>query len=204
MNETFVHEEFRDDVGARMGMWVFIFTELLLFSGLFIVYAVMRTKYHDDFHAAGYQLNVFIGTINTLVLLVSSGTIAMSLTAMQKNNKKLALKLLLLTIFLAFIFLLNKYFEWGQKFHHHIYPGSSLVLSLKRGELMFFGLYFFMTGLHALHVIVGMTILTIIYFRIRSGKINSTRFTLLENGALYWHMVDIVWIFLFPLLYLIS
>ena len=204
MDQPIIHEEHRDDEGARMGMWIFIFTELLLFSGLFIVYAVMRSKYHEDFHIASYQLNVFIGTLNTLVLLVSSASVAMSLTALQKNDKKLALRLLLTTIFLAFIFLLNKYFEWGHKFEHGIYPGSKLVLSLKHGELLFFGLYFFMTGLHALHVIIGMVILTVVYFRIKSGRVNETRFTLLENGALYWHMVDLIWLFLFPLLYLIS
>lgn len=197
-------EEHRDDLGAKMGMWLFIFTELLLFAGLFIVYAVYRAKYHDDFHIAGHQLNVFIGALNTVILLISSATIAMSLTAIQKGNKKDAIWLIFATILFGLIFLVNKYFEWGHKIEHNIYPGSELVLSLKRGELLFFGLYYFMTGLHALHIIIGLTLLTIVLIKVKSGKINSERYVLMENGALYWHLVDLIWIFLFPLLYLIS
>jgi cytochrome c oxidase subunit III len=116
----------------------------------------------------------------------------------------LALIFVLLTIILGLVFLINKYFEWGHKFEHDIYPGSTLVLSLKHGQLLFFSLYFLMTGLHALHVIVGLTILAIVFIKVKRGKINSDKYVLLENGALYWHMVDIIWIFLFPLLYLIT
>jgi cytochrome c oxidase subunit 3 len=187
-----------------MGMWLFIFTELLLFGGLFIVYAVYRSIYPDDFHIAANQLNTFIGTINTVILLVSSMTVAMSVTALRTGNKSLTLKLLATTIFLAFLFLVNKYFEWGLKIEHHIYPGSELMLTLKRGELLFFGLYYFMTALHALHIIVGMIILLVIYFKIKSGRVTKDDNVLLENGGLYWHLVDLIWIFLFPLLYLIT
>ncbi len=199
-----LHEEHRDDTGSKLGMWIFIFTELLLFGGLFLVYAVYRAKYSEDFHIAGHQLNVFIGAVNTIVLLVSSMTIAMSITAMQKNDKKMALRLLYLTFLLAFIFLINKYFEWGGKIHHHLYPGSDLVISLKHGQILFFGLYFFMTGLHALHIIVGMTIIGVIIAKISKNKITPDNYVLLENGGLYWHLVDLIWIFLFPLLYLIT
>lgn len=204
MSENTVHLEHRDDFGAKMGMWLFIFTELLLFGGLFIVYAVYRSQYPEDFHIAANQLNTFIGTINTIVLLVSSMTVAMSITAIQKGNKKLAINLLLITLLFAFIFMVNKYFEWGGKFHHNLYPGSELMMNLKRGELLFFSLYYFMTGLHGLHIIVGMVILIVALFKVKSGKINSTDFVLLENGGLYWHLVDLIWIFLFPLLYLIT
>lgn len=204
MGQSISHEEHRDDLGAKMGMWLFIFTELLLFTGLFLVYAVYRTKYHDDFHIAGYQLNVLLGAVNTIVLLISSGTIAMSLSAIQNNNKKLAARLISITLFLGIIFLVNKYFEWGHKFEYSIYPGSELVLSLRHGQVLFFGLYYFMTGLHALHIIVGLVILFVVLIKVRSGKINSERYVLLDNGALYWHLVDLIWIFLFPLLYLIS
>jgi cytochrome c oxidase subunit III len=196
--------EHRDDIGSKLGMWIFIFTELLLFSGLFIVYAVYRAKHEEDFHIAAHQLNAIIGAINTIVLLFSSMTVAMSITAIQKNNKKLALRLLAITIFLAFVFLVNKYFEWGIKIHHHLYPGSDLVMGLRHGEIHFFGLYFFMTGLHALHIIVGMVLLTVVYFKIKNNSIHSTKFFLLENSGLYWHLVDLIWIFLFPLLYLIT
>lgn len=204
MSENTVHLEHRDDFGAKMGMWLFIFTELLLFGGLFIVYAIYRSQYPEDFHIAGEQLNTFIGTINTIVLLVSSMTVAMSITAIQRGNKKQAIYLLLITLFFALLFMVNKYFEWGAKFHHHLYPGSELMMTLKRGELLFFSLYFFMTGLHGLHILVGMVILIVALFKVKSGKINNTDFVLLENGGLYWHLVDLIWIFLFPLLYLIT
>ena len=199
-----IHTEHRDDFGAKMGMWLFIFTELLLFGGLFIVYAVYRSQYPDDFHIAASQLNTFIGTINTIVLLVSSMTVAMSITAIQKGNKKLAMSLIAITIIFALVFMVNKYFEWGAKVHHGIYPGSELMLTLKRGELLFFSLYYFMTGLHALHIIVGMIILIVAFVKVKNSKINNSDYVLLENGGLYWHLVDLIWIFLFPLLYLIS
>ncbi len=204
MENSISHTEHRDDTASKMGMWLFIFTELLLFGGLFIVYAVYRSIYPDDFHIAANQLNTFIGTINTVILLVSSMTVAMSVTALRTGNKSLTLKLLATTIFLAFLFLVNKYFEWGLKIEHHIYPGSELMLTLKRGELLFFGLYYFMTALHALHIIVGMIILLVIYFKIKSGRVTKDDNVLLENGGLYWHLVDLIWIFLFPLLYLIT
>ncbi|MBI5542027.1 MAG: cytochrome c oxidase subunit 3 family protein [Bacteroidia bacterium] len=204
MENKISHTEHRDDTASKMGMWLFIFTELLLFGGLFIVYAVYRSKYSEDFHVAANQLNTFVGTINTIILLVSSMTVAMSVTALRTGNKSLTLKLLATTIFFAFLFLVNKYFEWGLKIDHHLYPGSELMLTLKRGELLFFGLYYFMTGLHALHIIVGMILLIVIYRKVQNGRLTKDDNALLENGGLYWHLVDLIWIFLFPLLYLIS
>ena len=196
--------EHRDDEAARLGMWVFIFTEILLFGGLFLVYAVMRSHYSDEFHQAAHHLNTFIGAINTIVLLASSMTVAMSITAVQKKNNKLAFYLLFLTLICAFIFLVNKYFEWGHKIHIQLYPGSDLMISLKHGTVMFFSLYFLMTGLHMLHLIVGAIILLIAMIKVKKGIINDKKYALLENGGLYWHLVDMIWIFLFPLLYLIT
>ena len=114
------------------------------------------------------------------------------------------MQMLCVTLLLGLVFLINKYFEWGAKFHHGIYPGSPLMAKMEHGHLLYFSLYFCMTGLHALHIIIGMTILLIILFRIKNNKTHSTKFMFLENGALYWHLVDLVWIFLFPLLYLIT
>jgi len=196
--------EHYDPVGARFGMWVFLCTEILLFGGLFIVYSVLRHQYFQSFHDAAEHLNVVIGTINTVVLLASSAAVAMSITAIQKGDSKLALKLLAITIFCALIFMVNKYFEWSGKIHDGIYPGSGLMVELDRGYLLYYSLYFFMTGLHALHILIGLTLLIVIVIRIKSGRINKERYVLLENGALYWHLVDLIWIFLFPLLYLIT
>ena len=201
---TTEHSELIDSDTGKLGMWLFLFTELFLFGGLFIVYAVMRSKYAVDFHHAALELNAFVGATNTVVLLVSSMTVAMSLTAIQQNRGGKAIGLILITLLLAGVFMVNKYFEWGHKFGLHLYPGSDVMKTLPHGEIMFFGLYFMMTGLHALHVIIGGILLTIIIFKINSGKINSNHYLLQENGALYWHLVDLIWIFLFPLLYLIT
>jgi len=196
--------EHRDDLGSRLGMWIFIFTELLLFGGLFLVYAVYRSMYSEQFHEAALELNAFIGTINTIVLLVSSMTIAMAITAIQKGNRKLSMLLILITLLLAVAFLVNKYFEWGHKFHINLYPGSDLMLQLEHGHVLFYGLYFFMTGLHGLHIIIGGIFLLVCYFKVKRSSITTDDNVLLVNAGLYWHLIDLIWIFLFPLLYLIS
>ena len=205
MSEYNTHvEEHRDDEASKLGMWLFIFTELLLFGGLFLVYSIFRMQYPANFHESSMELSVTIGVINTVVLLFSSMTIAMAITAIQKKNKKLTLRLIGVTVLMALVFLINKYFEWGHKFEHGLYPGSDLMQLLERGHHLYFSLYFFMTGLHALHIIVGMILLIICYVKVSKGSITNDRFVFLENGALYWHLVDLIWIFLFPLMYLIS
>jgi cytochrome c oxidase subunit III len=196
------HEHY-DPIGSKLGMWLFIFTEILLFGALFIVYSVYRFRHPVEFHMANKELNVTIGFINTVILLISSATVAMSITAMQKGDKKNSMTFLVITLLLALAFLVNKYFEWGAKIHHGIYPGSEFLLSLSNGDILFFGLYFFMTGLHALHIIVGMVILSWVLVRVKQGRVNQERYAFLENGGLYWHLVDLIWIFLFPLFYLI-
>lgn len=198
------HDEHYDPEGSKIGMWIFIFTELFLFGGLFLVYAVFRNKYSPGFHHAAEELNAFIGTLNTVVLLISSMTVAMSITAIQKGDKKKAINMLLITLLAALVFMVNKYFEWSHKIELHIYPGSDVLKGMEHGETLFFGLYYMMTGLHAIHVLVGVVLLVIVIFKIRSGKINKERYVLHENGGLYWHLVDLIWIFLFPLLYLIT
>lgn len=196
--------EYTDSETGKLGMWIFLFTELFLFGGLFLVYAIFRAKYSAEFHHAAEELNAFIGTINTVFLLVSSMTVASALTAIQKGDKRMTMLLLLVTILLAALFMVNKYFEWSHKFEYGIWPGSPVLKNMPHGDLLFFGLYYMMTGLHALHVLVGMVLLSINVFRVRAGTINSERFLMLENSALYWHLVDLIWIFLFPLLYLIT
>ncbi len=194
----------REALTSRFGMWIFLFTEMLLFGGLFIVYSVYRFRNIDAFHLAAGELSVFIGTVNTIILLTSSATIAMSVTAVQKNNKRLALLLTSATVLLGLMFLVNKYFEWGEHIREHIYPGSPVLALRGQGDVLFYGLYFFMTGLHALHIIIGLTIIIIVMTSIYKGRINSNKYVFLENGGLYWHLVDLIWIFLFPLFYLIT
>jgi cytochrome c oxidase subunit 3 len=193
----------RDDVGSKLGMWLFLFTELILFGGMFIVYAVYRFKYPTEFHLAATELDTLVGTVNTLILLTSSLTIAMSITSIQEGKKGLSLLLVGITIALALAFLVNKYFEWGHKFAVGLYPGSPELLKRPVGEILYFGLYFVMTGLHGLHVIIGAVVLAVMMVFIAKGTVTRHSFVRLEAGALYWHLVDIIWIFLFPLFYLL-
>jgi cytochrome c oxidase subunit 3 len=194
----------RDDVGTKLGMWLFLFTELILFGGMFIVYAVYRFKYPTEFHLAATELDMLVGTVNTLILLTSSLTIAMSITSIQEGKKGLSLLLVGITIALALAFLVNKYFEWGHKFAVGLYPGSPELLNRPVGEILYFGLYFVMTGLHGLHVIIGAVVLAVMMVFIAKGTVTKHSFVRLEAGALYWHLVDIIWIFLFPLFYLLQ
>jgi cytochrome c oxidase subunit III len=193
----------RDDMSSKMGMWLFLFTELLLFGGLFLVYMIYRFIYHDAFLEASYDLNVLFGTVNTIVLLTSSMTVAMSITAMQKGNTRLSIRLIWLTIIAAGIFLVIKFFEWSAKFEHGLFPGMAHYGELANGERLFFFLYFFMTGLHGLHVIIGGIFLLYVIRGIQKKKIRQDKYMLLENSGLYWHLVDLIWIYLFPLFYLI-
>lgn len=194
----------RDDIGAKMGMWLFLFTELLLFGGLFFLYSVYRFINQDAFHIAAKELNTIIGMFNTAILLTSSLTMALSIAAIQKNNRNLSIFFQLLTIVLALGFMVNKYFEWTAKFHHGIFPGSEELLAKSQGEILFFGLYYVMTGLHGLHVIIGVALIAFMTRLTKKGVINQGSYVKLEAAGLYWHLVDIIWIFLFPLFYLIT
>lgn len=193
----------RDAEASKLGMWLFLFTELLLFGGLFIVYMVYRYMNHEAFLLSSFELSPVMGTINTIVLLVSSMTIAMSITAIQKGNTKTAIKLMSLTVFLAFVFLVIKYFEWSAKIHHGLFPGMEHYTNLPKGEALFFFLYFFMTGLHAFHIIIGVIFIGVVISKTKKGLLTSENYSLNENAGLYWHLVDLIWIYLFPLFYLI-
>jgi len=197
-------EMHRDDLTSKTGMWLFLFTEMLLFGGLFVVYSVYRYRNADAFHLAAHELNIYFGTVNTIILLISSTTIAMSITAIQKKNKNFALVLLGITILLGLAFLANKYVEWGHHIKEHIYPGSPVLALRGQGDVLFYGLYFFMTGLHALHIIIGLVFIGFVVVFITRDKITFDNHVLLENSGLYWHLVDLIWIFLFPLFYLIT
>ena len=198
--EELVH---KDDIGTKLGMWLFLFSELLLFGGLFFMYSVYRFTNQVDFHIAAKNMNIFIGTFNTIILLTSSMTIALSITAMQRGKVKLSIFLQILTIAFAILFLANKYIEWSHEIGEGNYPGSATLIAKSHGQILFFGLYYVMTGLHALHVIVGATAIGFMTRFSIKGKINENNYVRLEAAGLYWHLVDIIWIFLFPLFYLI-
>ncbi len=195
--------EHRDDTGARFGMWLFLYTEVILFSGLFLLYAMALTKFPQQYAEASHKLNIYFGTINTLVLLTSSLTIALAVSALQMNRKKHCLILCWITVVLAIVFLINKYFEWSAEISHGIYPGSPQLAEMGAGITSFFNLYYFPAGLHGLHVLIGATLISIVAVMTAKDKVTNDRYTLLENSALYWHLVDLIWIFVFPLYYLI-
>jgi len=197
-------ETHRDYTGSKIGMWLFLLSEILLFGGLFILYAVYRFKNPTEFHLAAGELNRPFGTLNTLLLITSSLTMALSISSLQKGDQRLSQLFLAATIFFGLFFLGIKYFEWSGKIHHGIYPNSPDLLTRGKGEVLFFGLYYSMTGLHGLHVLVGLVILLVMFLLMKKGKVGKDHFVPLENSGLYWHLVDIVWIFLFPLFYLIT
>jgi cytochrome c oxidase subunit 3 len=201
-NEAVAHVH-RDDEGSKMGMWLFLFTELLLFGGMFILYASYRFMYPDNFKVAAMRLDTLIGAVNTILLLTSSLTVVLAIVALRRNQKTFSLYMLGFTVVAGGAFLVNKYFEWSAKIHHGIYPKGPEMANLSDGESVFFGLYYVMTGLHALHIIVGLVFIIVMMVFIARGKQTGDNCQKLENAGLYWHLVDIIWIFLFPLFYLI-
>ena len=197
-------EQHKDYTGSKIGMWLFLLSEILLFGGLFLLYSIYRFKNPTDFHLAAGELDRVLGTVNTLILLTSSLTMALSISSIRKGNRYLSILFLTATLLLGAFFLLNKYVEWMGKVHHGLYPNSPYLLGRSNGEVLFYGLYYSMTGLHGLHVLVGIVLLGIMWFWVKNGKINEGNYIRLENSGLYWHLVDIIWMFLFPLFYLIT
>lgn len=192
---------------ASLGMWVFIAQEIMFFGGLFLAYLIYRTHNQEVFHAASHTLDIGLGAFNTAVLIASSLTMALAVRAAQIDKRKATALFLVLTILLGGVFLGVKVVEYGHKFHEHHVPGPHFEWhgdgDPGRAQ-MFFNLYFAMTGLHALHMIVGIGILTPLAVLAWRGKFSSDNYNLVEGTGLYWHFVDIIWIFLFPLLYLIG
>jgi cytochrome c oxidase subunit 3 len=192
-----------DESGKKLGMWLFLYTEIILFGGLFVLYAVYFARYTADFAEGGKELNRLFGVMNTLILLISSFAVAASVTAIQRKQKNIAMAGIGTALVCGFIFLVNKYFEWGHKIEHGIYPNSDKLVDGPAGQNIFFGLYYVITGLHGIHIIIGMTLLLVALVFVQRGKVTSDRFALLENSGLYWHLVDLIWIFIFPLFYLV-
>ena len=181
-------------IEARLGIWAFLATELLLFGGLFTAYLVFRLEYPELFHREHLRLSRVLGTLNTVLLLTSSLTMATGIAAIRHGRQRTLQIALALTLALAAGFLGIKYVEWSEDFSHGLFPSSNL----------FFGLYFVMTGLHGLHVILGMAVMVWLLLRARRGDFSAEYNTPVEVTGLYWHFVDLVWIYLFPLLYLIG
>jgi cytochrome c oxidase subunit 3 len=201
---------------AKLGMWLFLAQELLFFAGLFVAYGIYRSWYPEDFSWASHQLDRFMGGANTIVLLFSSLTAALAVRSAQLGKKEQTGILLLVTIVCAFGFLIIKYFEYSHKFHAGLLPGnlfnpdvhhlaaSTAGLPVPAHGGSFFGIYFMMTGVHGLHVIIGIGVIFWIWLRNQRGDFTAEYWTPVDLVALYWHLVDLIWIYLFPLLYLID
>jgi cytochrome c oxidase subunit 3 len=203
MNEL-THSEHRDYIGAKLGMWLFLFTEILLFGGMFLVYSVYRNVHSNEFHEAGLEMSVTIGAVNTIILLTSSLTMALSISAIKSGAKNRSILFQAITIILGIAFLVNKYMEWSDHIRHGYYPDSPELLAMSHGKILYFGLYYVMTGIHGLHVLIGGGIICFVLFLTKRGRVSSDNYIKLENAGLFWHLVDIIWIYLFPLFYLIT
>jgi len=191
---------------TTLGMWVFLVTEVLFFGGLFATYMIYRSWYPDAFAVASHELDVVLGTTNTVVLITSSLTMALAVHAAQLGQRKLLMTFLILTMILGGVFLGIKSVEYYHKFVEHHIPGPGFQFEKEyfRHAQIFFSLYFVMTGLHAIHMIIGIGIMLVMLWWSWNGTITADYSSPIEISGLYWHFVDIVWIFLFPLLYLIG
>ncbi len=208
---------------STLGMWVFLITEIMFFGGLMLAYVIYRSTYPDSFHLASRQLSESLGFINTCVLLVSSLTMAFAVRSAQLGNQKALKGFIIVTMLLGTVFLVIKGFEYADKINHHLVPGTSYAFHDASGHTpaagtgghtapaphtentqIFFSLYFAMTGLHAFHMIIGLGLMTWLYTKARRGRFSPDYYNPVEVMGLYWHFVDIVWIFLFPLLYLVD
>ena len=192
---------------STLGMWIFLVTEIMFFGGLFLAYAIYRREFAGAFAVASNTLDVVVGAVNTAVLLCSSFTMVLAVRAAQIGSRKALIWFLILTILLGGVFLGVKAYEWNLKFEEHHVPGPSFHLegTQEQGPAqLFFSMYFTMTGLHALHMLVGEGLMLFLLWQAYAGKYTPEYYTPVDIGGLYWHFVDIIWIFLFPLLYLIA
>ena len=191
---------------SKLGMWLFLVTEILFFGGLFVAYIVFRAAHPELYILASEQLDVMLGGINTGVLILSSLTVALAIHSAQVDDNKGIFRYLIITILLALVFMVIKYFEYSHKFEIGIYPGALYTFDgIDHPQSgVFFSIYYMMTGVHGLHVIVGIGLMVWLLFRVQKKHFGSAYYTPVEIVGLYWHLVDIIWIFLFPLLYLID
>ena len=171
---------------------------------MFLLYSIYRATHTADFHEAAKEMSVTIGAVNTIILLTSSLTMALSISALQRAEKIRSLLFQAVTVVLGFAFLVNKYFEWTEHIRHGYYPNSPELLAMSHGKVLYFGLYYVMTGIHGIHVLIGLGVICFTFILTMRGALSSTDFIKLENTGLFWHLVDVIWIYLFPLFYLIT
>jgi cytochrome c oxidase subunit III len=199
-------DAFHEFVTAKEGIWLFMVTEILMFGGLFVGYFLMHARFPDMFAEGASHLDWRMGAFNTVVLILSSWTMALGIHYIQTGKNKKATTMLAITIACGAIFMVVKYFEYKAKFEHGLLPGHFFhAHEFHHANLgMYFGFYFCMTGLHGLHVLIGMGVIGWVLKRHLKGEFNEHYYTPVEGVGIFWHIVDLVWIFLFPLLYLVG
>jgi len=191
---------------STMGIWMFLATEIMFFGGLFLGYLVYRSKFPAAWVAGSHELDITLGAVNTVILIFSSLTMALAVHSAQLGKSRKTANYILATMILGLAFLGIKAVEYSAKFEHHLVPGPNFHMdSPMSGQIqLYFSFYFMMTGMHAIHMVIGFGILTWLYIKARKGTFSEDYYNPVEVTGLYWHFVDIVWIFLFPLLYLIG
>jgi len=205
-----VAEQFDDAVqqreSATVGMWIFLATEVMFFGGMFMGYAVYRSSYPMAFGEASRRLDIVLGAVNTAILLTSSLTMAMAVHAAHGGKRRQLVGFLVTTIVLGLGFLGIKFYEYFQKFEEHLVPGRGFLFESTdpRHSQLFFSFYFAMTGMHALHMVIGLVMMGVLIVLTMKGRFTPGYYNPVEMAGLYWHFVDIVWVFLFPLLYLVE
>jgi cytochrome c oxidase subunit 3 len=203
MNQS-LHIAHRDYLGAKLGMWLFLFTEILLFGGMFLVYAVYREMHTADFHEAAKEMSLVLGAVNTIILLTSSLTMALSISELKQDHRIRSIAYQAITMLLGLAFLVDKFYEWNGHIQHGLFPNAPELLAMGYGKILYFGLYFVMTGIHGLHVLIGMGVIGVVMAMTARGTVSGSDYIKLENAGLFWHLVDVIWIYLFPLFYLIG
>lgn len=191
---------------GKLGMWLFLVTEVMLFGVLFVGYGLFNYLYPAMFREAHHHLDKVMGAVNTVVLLASSLTMALAIAYIQRDERGKSKLMLAITFAFACVFLVIKYFEYNHKIQLGILPGAFFAAEgfEASNAALFFSFYFVMTGLHGIHVLIGMGAIAWVFWRMQRGEFNSRKFAPVEFVGLYWHIVDLIWIFLFPLLYLVT
>ena len=198
-----------DTYGGKLGFWLFMFTEVMMFGAMFLVLTYYFTLHHQDFLEASSHLNILLGGTNTVVLLFSALTMGLGLLKMRHGDVKGAKTMIWLTILLALVFLGIKGVEWAEEIQHGRFLGLPALQagnpeSMPFGGILFFGMYFTMTGLHGFHIIIGIGIMLWLLKRINAGKVTPEHHILHFNIALYWDLVHLIWVFVFPYFYMIG
>lgn len=195
------HEDYD---GGKLAFWIFLLTEAMMFGALFLLFAIYFYRHSEAFASSSGMLDVWLGGTNTVILLVSTYTMGLGTLMMRKGKVRASVMLISLTVLMAVAFLSIKAVEWSSDIQHGFYPGSGALDAMDKGDILFWGLYFVMTGLHGLHIIAGIALMAWVLLLVRSSSVRPDHIIVMKNVTLYWDFVHLVWIVLFPIFYMIG